>query len=208
MSGGYSDIYSDIYSGAGSPLPAPTGVANLPSKVAGEIVTADDLNAVGNTASFLLNKPMARSHDAAGGQTIPTTGSGVICNFASKNFDTDGMWAAANPGRLTVQTAGWYKARYSIEIAPGSGTFNSDMFVTTGPNNPQGNGLALANVLAGYCVQANTLVGYAGASGLVPFYLYVGDYVQVRILAAGAGSTTGAAAGFPFGFLSLEFVSA
>lgn len=186
----------------------------IPSLPAGHVVTVADMQSLANAATFLLNKPIVLVEQVAGPQAIGTS-LGAFTGFTSAGliYDTDGMWNSANPGQLTVQTPGWYKVRYSVNFGTASGTFNAAVRSTTGSNNPAGPGVQSGNYWGSYSVSPGTGQPiYGGAQGVWPAYLYAGDYLQIFMKAASAGSSTGLTApgtGTNGGtWFAAEFVSA
>lgn len=182
----------------------------LPNIVAGAVVQPSDLNAIGNACNFLLNKPIAVVRDGTGGVVFSTAGALVTYTIVSE--DSDGMWNAANPNRLTVQTPGWYRLRYAVSVVTGTSgdAVNAAAFSTTGSNNPGGSGVVSAAYWASY---NDGFPGEMQGHGLWPFYLYPGDFIQVKGFAvtgdagpaktSGTGFDGGAAGGST---LSLEWV--
>lgn len=207
QSGAPSAAISFTVSGmAAGGIPIPT----IPTLPAGYVVQLDDLQDLAEAATFLLNKPITRVIDETGGQAIGTTP--LTVHFTNAIFDTNGMWASAQNGRLTVQTPGWYKVRYGVNVGTVGGTFITWAFVTTGPNNPAGSGIVLQPCWGGYVdVPATSSPGWADAGGIVPNYLYAGDFIGVHVKAAATGASTGITApgGATLGgsFLSMEYVS-
>ena len=176
---------------------------------AGYVAQLADLQNLAYAATFALTKPMTKVIDNTGGQAITTSFAAV--QFSAAVFDLDGMWLGGSPKRLTVQTPGWYKVSYGINVGTVGGVFNTAVGSTTGANNPLGSGVASAKYWAGYCDEAASNVGWATATGDWPFYLYQGDFVQVFVQAAAAGASTGTTApgGLSNGgsYFSLELVS-
>jgi hypothetical protein len=185
----------------------------IPRLDAGHIVTLSDMQALSSAATFLLAKPIVLIEQVANPQAIGTSattlnnwsGAGVI-------YDTDSMWNSGTSSRLTAQTPGWYRVAYAVNCSTAGGTYNTNLKSTTGANNPAGAGVT-ATHWAGYCnVTAASNPGYAGASGLWPAYFYVGDYLQVQMQAAAAGTSTGltgpGSATNGGSFFSMEWVSA
>jgi hypothetical protein len=156
--------------------------------------------------TFLLGKPLAHVHDGAGAQAIGI--ATTVISFNTKDFDTDGMWASGTNNRLTVQTPGWYKVRYGVSTSAVVGvTMNHSLRATTGPNNPAGNGIVGTQHWAGYNVIPSAGgVGAGGASGIWPFYLYIGDFLQVTSIANATGASTDTTVATSF--IDMEFVSA
>lgn len=187
-------------------------VPSIPSLPAGHIVTLSDMQALSSAATFLLTKPIVLIEQVASAQSIGTSPA-TLNNFTSAGviYDTDGMWASANPSRLTVQTPGWYRASYAVNCGTVGGTYNTNLKSTTGSNNPAGAGVIAAH-WGGYSTTvATSIPGYAGASGLWPAYLYAGDFLQIQMQAAATGSSTGltgvGGSNNPGSFFSMEWVS-
>lgn len=179
----------------------PTIPSSLP---AGYVVTANDMNNLGAACTFLMTRPIARVHDAAGTQTIGT--SVVAVQFNTKDFDTDGMWSSGANTRLTVQTPGFYKVEYWIDLMGSSSSTNADTYVqvTSGSNNPAGAGIIQpcwgGHATAG--VAASTRSG-AHSAGILPLYMYSLDYVEIYALCTTA---TPLSTSIP-SFLTMELVS-
>jgi hypothetical protein len=189
-------------------------VPTIPSLPAGHVVTLADMQALASAATFLLTKPIVLIEQVANGQAI-TTGLNTLNNFTSGGviYDTDGMWSNSTPSRLTVQTPGWYRVCYGVNCNTTGGTYTTCLRSTTGSNNPAGAGVTSASHWGGYTnVTASSNPGYAGASGLWPAYLYVGDYLQIMMQAAATGTNTGltapGSANNGGSFFSMEWVSA
>jgi hypothetical protein len=178
-------------------------IPTLPNMPAGYVAQAADMNDLSAACTFLLHKPIARVQDTLGGQSI-TTSAGTI-NFNTNPIDTDGMWASATPGRLTVQTPGYYKISYGVVVGTSTAVVNTYCLQTFGSNNPGGAGNTSGNYWEGYCVPFNTPTGIAAASGLWPFYLYAGDYIQIFAFASAGGDSTALA---PHGsYFGAEYMS-
>lgn len=175
----------------------------LPSLPAGHVVTVAEMNQLSAACTFLLTKPVARVHDGAGAQAIGTGATTV--SFNTKDIDTDGMWSAGTTNRLTVQTPGWYKVHYGLSVLGVNGTFNTGLKSTTGSNNPLGAGVVSALQWPGYTVGSATVTTAAGASGVWPFFLYIGDFIQLTAFGNAAGGSTDI--GVAPSFLDMEFVS-
>jgi hypothetical protein len=184
-------------------------IPTIPSLPAGYVVQLADLQNLAAAETFALNKPMTSVIDNTGGQAITTSFAAVT--FTTVVFDLDGMWVGGSPKRLTIQTPGWYKVRYGINIGTATVVCNAAVGSTTGANNPLGAGVNSAKYWDGYADLASGTNGWASASGDWPFYLYQGDFLQVFIVASAAGSSTatGAPTGFAQGgsYFSLELVS-
>lgn len=170
---------------------------------AGHVVKAADMNAIEDCVTFLYNKPICRIH-ATSNQTVSTLSfPGTILNFDVADFDPDGMFNLSNPGRLTIQTPGWYRMMYSVNGGTtGTAVIDTSIIGTTGPNNPEGSGFPIGGgssittenaFWAGYTV--NDAPGCAGGGGIFPFFLYQGDYVQVYAWSSGPNFITGAGGG-------------
>jgi len=148
-------------------------VPSVPIIPVGSVVTSAQMNQLAYCATFLLGKPVSQVADTVGGNVLyPNAGSVAVFNTA--NFDTDGCWSSGSPDRLTIQTPGFYKARYALNT--GGISHSAAIVVTSGPNNPEGSGVAQ------FCWPGSTQGDVAAIShggGLVPFYLYAGDYLSV-----------------------------
>lgn len=185
--------------GGGGTLTGGTALPALTPVPAGYVVQAADLNNMAYACTFLMNKPIARVHAATSGQTIAITGNTNI-TFDTKDFDTDGLWNASTPTQLTIQTPGYYHVRFAVNAA--SGVMNAWAQVTTGANNPAGQGVN--NIYYdGYVIPASN-IGAAGAAGVIPQYLYALDFVMIQSRAAVASTTFGGTVG---PYFSLEYVS-
>jgi hypothetical protein len=185
-------------------------IPTIPDLPAGYVVQLADLQNLAAAVTFALTKPAVYVVDNTGGQAITT-------NFAAASFTTaiiqtdNLMFQGGSPHRLHAQTPGWYKVSYGVNVGSVGGVFNSAVRSTTGPNNPQGSGVNSNYYWGGYTDVAASSIGYAGATGDWPFYLYQGDYLEVHIKAAAAGASTGTA-GIDGGnnagsFFALELVS-
>lgn len=165
---------------------------------AGYVVQLSDLQAMTSACTFLMTKPLARIHMASSGQSLPT-GSGTAITFNTVDFDTDGTWNSGSPTRLTIQTPGFYKVRYTVGLGT-STSGNSWVQVTTGTNNPAGSGV-LSQCYGAY---ATVTASQLGSAGIIPQYLYALDYIQVYY-AGTAATTVGVGQGAPS--LAIEYVS-
>lgn len=167
-------------------------IPTIPSLPAGYVVQLADLQNLAYAATFALTKPVVYAVDNTGGHAI-TTGFTAV-SFTTTFFNTDGMWASGNAQRITINTPGWYKVSYGVNVGTVGGVFNSGIRTTTGPNNPAGAGINSNYNWMGYCDVAAGAVGYCAGAGDWPFYLYAGDFFLVAIQAAAAGASTGTAA--------------
>lgn len=162
-------------------------VADIP---AGSIVTASELNAVGSAMAFLLDKPQALIEDTVGAQTVTNVSTGTKITFATKIYDTDGMYSSGATDRLTIQTPGYYKVNYNVDCVSGTPlSLNAWVLSTTGPNNPQGAGVT-GQFWPGYMVPQSTVGMRVSAGGLWPQYLWPGDFLSLFAYAATNTSTT------------------
>lgn len=182
----------------------PLTIPVIPSMPAGYVATVADLNALAAACTFLFTKPLVRVHDGAGGLAIGTTITAIA--FSVKDYDTDSMWATGANTRLTVQTPGWYKFRYGVTSAGGH-TVITKIKSTSGANNPVGAGVVSTDNWAGYTVTSGNAGtnGSAGCSGIWPFYLYSGDFLNVYAQADVAGNTTDVSVAASF--FAMEYVS-
>jgi hypothetical protein len=100
------------------------------------------------------------------------------------------MWTPANSARFTIQTPGWYKVSYGVNVGTVGGVFMTAVRSTTGSNNPQGAGVNSNYYWAGAANVVASSIAYPGSTGDWPFYLYAGDYLSVFVKAATAGAST------------------
>lgn len=156
---------------------------DVPSLNAGYVADSTDMNAMAYAAQFALNKPYSRVH-ATTTQTITST-TGTPVNYDTIDFDPDGMYSSGNPGRLTVQTPGYYKFRQMCNC--GNVGANVYMLVTTGSNNPIGAGNTFTQY-SGYVL--GTTNGALGGSGILDAYMFPGDYCAVMLLRPAGTMTT------------------
>lgn len=171
---------------------------------AGYTVQSSDMNNLAAACSFLLGKPCAQVVATTARSGIPATSGGAATEFDSASFDTDGMWNSNAPRRLTVQTPGYYKVRYTV-VTENVNVFQTWMESTAGPNNPAGSGVTSGPQLPGYGVGQSGLPSTgSGCAGIWPFYLYPGDYLQVFVFASAPTSWEVSPVGSEF---SLEYVS-
>lgn len=74
-------------------------------------------NAVSYAMAFLLNPPECEVNQTAA-QTIATgTSTATAVTFDSVTKDNDGMWDAAHPTYITIQTSGWYEVEWAVSWA-------------------------------------------------------------------------------------------
>lgn len=171
---------------------------------AGHVATAADMNAISAVATFLISgKPFCMAQANA---TQALTGGGVrnVVKMQTKLFDTDSIFSGSGGGTpFTIQTPGWYRAKYWCPLASSNG--DCGLFITTGAGNPQGAGVTNECWASGCSVSSTTdYTAYSGG-GLLPFYMYATDQVSLRVSPNSSVSTvlTDSAAG-----MSVEFVSA
>lgn len=158
-------------------------IPTVPNMPAGYVATATDFNNLGACCTFLMNKPLLHVHDGTGGLGITTSAQAIT--WTVDDLDTDSMWSSGS--QVTVQTEGWFRISYGVNL---NGTTLTSTYVqsTTGSNNPAGAG-SNVDSWAGYSRPATP--GWAGASGIWPYYMYQGDYWQVEVLASATGMSTG-----------------
>lgn len=184
-------------------------VPSLPSLGAGALVSSAQLSQIASVADFLCQgKPLAMTR-ASTTQSL-TAGSRTTITFGTKVFDNDGMFNSGQTTRLTVQTNGWYNISYSIPIS-GSGQTTTDggAFITTGSNNPSGSGVVEAcwGGMNGN-INPGTTYHTVHAIGVIPFYMYAGDWATIQIDApTGSTNVTDASTDF-WAFMCLEWVGA
>lgn len=184
-------------------------IPTVPSLPAGYVVQQADMQNLAAACTFLLSRPMTRIRDGTGGVAIGT--SPTLVTFTTASFDVDGMWNVSTPSQLTIQTPGWYKVRYGVNIGSGANVCNSYVTSTTGSNNPAGIGVTSAPYWSGYSDTNAASNDWATGVGVWPFALYTGDFLQVSVWADSAGNSTGTgapgAATLGGSYFSLEYVS-
>lgn len=187
-------------------------IPTIPGFPAGYVATAADLNNVAAACTFLLGKPRARVHDSTGGQTLGTTqATATAINWSGKDYDNDSTWNAGTPSHLTVQTNGWYRVRYSIQVTSTSGYIgNAFVVATAGPNNPLGNGVVIGKAMFGYADAGPvaSVPAFASASGIYPNYLYAGDTLTVKAWSSNTGDHTSATSTWPVSSFAILYASA
>lgn len=167
---------------------------------AGHVVTGAEMSALAYACTFAMNKPFTRVH-ATATQTLVNTGSFV--NWDTVDYDADSMFDIGSPGRLTVQTAGYYKVRYMVNV--GAFGCNAAVVTTTGPNNPAGSARVSAQQWGSYVLGGSPANGAMGGAGILKQYMFAGDYCQV-VAERPAGSVTTILTDVG-SWMSLEFVS-
>lgn len=180
-------------------------IPTIPNMPAGYVAQAADLNNLAYAAQFLLTRPIARISDTSGTQTIGTSAAAI--SFNTVTFDPDTMYNSGTPTRLTVQTPGFYKISYLVN-AFSSGTsisMNAFATITTGTGNPAGSGVTTNCWAGGGAGGATGQRICARATGILPFYMYAGDFVTVSANAAATGNTL--SVNSFNSFLALELVS-
>ncbi len=175
-------------------------IPTIPSLPAGYIVQPGDLNNIAAGCTFLLGKPLSRVHQASSGQSIAVS-PGTKVNWDTVDFDPDGMYSVGSPSQLTIQTPGFYKIRYMVQMTASTNIGNAYVLVTTGSGNPAGAGIT-QQCWGSY---AWGITSYAMcASGILPGYLYASDFVQITAVPNTAATTFISDVA---SFISLELVS-
>lgn len=157
------------------------GSANAPSPViqkAGTIAASADMNANANTALFNIRPPMIIANASASSGQSFTAGTAAPINWATLERDTDGFWSPTALSRLTVQTPGFYKIRWSIPYNAAGSNLGVYAQVTTYTNNPLGSGLTYACWFSWCGAQTGVNPANSGG-GIIPVELWPGDYVQL-----------------------------
>jgi hypothetical protein len=75
------------------------------------------LNSVSYALNFLLAPPEAKVSQTAAQVIATGTTTATAVTFDTLVKDNDGMWNAATPTFLTVQTPGWYEAEWAVSWA-------------------------------------------------------------------------------------------
>lgn len=74
-------------------------------------------NSVSYALDFLLSPPEAMVRQTSAQAITTGTSTATPITFHSMVLDNDGMWNAAAPTKLTVQTGGWYEAEWAVSWA-------------------------------------------------------------------------------------------
>ncbi len=148
----------------------------------GEVVTASNLN--NNTvtlASFVLSPPYSFVRQTSG-QNL-TSGSFTPLTWSAADKNTDSMWSAGAPTRLTSNTPGWFE--YSGAWTLVAGTATGRRLSCPAINGTQVNGGQITVPAAG------------SASGICPerpLFMNVTDYMELQALQDSGGTVaTGSA---------------
>jgi hypothetical protein len=138
----------------------------------------------------MLNKPIALITDTAGGQAIGTTYPPTTdVTFATTNFDTDSMHPAPGVG-LVVRTPGFYKVWYTASSTSAGNALMAGVWFTTGFNNPNGVNQSLGPFWGSYSKAGSSVGTRCSAAGMVPLFMYNGDWVHLRLYADGGTMVT------------------
>jgi hypothetical protein len=182
-------------------------IPTIPAVPVGTIATAQQMNELVYCCEFLYTKPMTKVIDEAGGEPIETEGSFGYVSYTTALYDVDGQWNPGTPAFLTIQTPGWYKVRYGVSLSQGdSGGVSAAVRSLSGPNNPQGSGVASSSYWGSSLLCSSGMMNALGASGLFPFYLYTGDQLRVLVYASQTGNTTVGSSQYG-SYFSTEYVS-
>lgn len=152
-------------------------VPTIPTFVAGQIVTAAQLNALAAALNFDLYTRPTCKFSATTSQSIPNSVFTVL-TFAATAVDTDGGRTGAGSGtdRYVCRTAGWYSVSATMSyLVNTAGARGGAILVNGTPQN-------------GYACYSNAVNDYTavGLSGLV--HMNVGDYLQVQALQSSGGA--------------------
>jgi len=118
---------------------------------------------------LLSSVPCCRIYSAAGNQSIPSAAWTVLNTFDTKRFDTDNIFAVAQPDRLVCRTAGKYLIFAQIGFAANA----------TGRRH-----LQLAHSTGGtiaHDVRPTTAAGNTGIGVATVYDLAVNDYIQASV---------------------------
>jgi hypothetical protein len=146
-------------------------------------------NAVSYALNFLLEPPEVKV-DQTAAQSIPTgitTATAVTLDTVVK--DNDGMWDAAHPTYVTVQTSGWYEAEWAASWA----TKSSDTTIRIQALYLNGN-FAIANS-TGYNDYVNDSVTTPEVWMTYDLFLVAGDQVSLGLMQGSGASLNTASSG-------------
>jgi hypothetical protein len=179
-------------------VPSPT----IPSFTDGVVVHQADLNALAsnltnlysyNQAGFRTQRPCVIVKQTSG-QSIPNA-TDTLVNFNTAVVDTDNMWSASTPNRITVQHAGIYyvfaQIRYPNLIAASTSTWGGAYIEINGTTTASAvalmNTLAVANG-AGTCPSGSQLANLA--AGATIYLSAVHTFGSTQTLSTDVGGTT------------------
>lgn len=180
-----------------------TALPTLPSPTVGNILEPADLNNMAACVTFLMAKPIGRWESASVGQSV--TGTAAAIQFDTENYDFDGIWVIGNPTKFIIVTPGWYKLRYSVVTTSTSLTTTTYVQATSGSNNPGGGGNTFGPFWGSDETGSAGGSKGTGCSGLWPYYLYAGDYLQLFAASSGTDAVDAVTA-IPT-FFALEYIS-
>lgn len=156
-------------------------VPGPPTQYAGQLATSTDMNALANSALFWRRPPMVIAQ-ATTGQSL-TGGVQAAVQYSALLRDTDGFFSTAFPTRLTVQTPGIYKVRYSIPFGVAGVSCQVLVRIQTGANNPAGAGVQTP-FWYGFASAAGGIDGTVNGGGVMPVYFYAQDFIQIMATVA------------------------
>lgn len=150
---------------------------------AGNAILASDFTTLFTNSNNYRVPPMVR--------VLPTNAtaytSAANISFAVEDFDTDDMWSAGDPTKITINTAGVYLLTFSWHITGTSVTYTQGYLKKNASTSPYLAGSEAAVAVSNQGVGTVTTVENLAA----------GDYVQAIVGQTGTGlalRTTGAVA--------------
>lgn len=147
----------------------------------GELVTAAEMNTeIRDAIGFLLNPPQASVIQSGTTQNMPSSTATNI-TFDTMQFDSDSIWDASQPDRLTIQTPGFYIVNAIFSWSSDPGGFRRGEILSNGSQ-------------ISYTSAAPTTSGTAFTSSIFAKFA-VGDYLQLEHYQnSGSGLTASSAA--------------
>lgn len=168
-------------------------VPAVPSEQAGEVSASADWNSWASACTYLLGggtgtKPIFFLMSSAAQSWTTTAQAATWSATASVHVDNDGGWSSSNASRYTVQTPGYWTVDWTSNGGASCDNLISYVLITTTASN-------LYNPSTTLKVQYNnaaqtTTAAYLSSGGLIPIYLFAGDYLQLMVQ-GGASSTEG-----------------
>lgn len=137
----------------------------------------DTFNAVTYALEFLLNPPEAKVIQTSAQSIATGATTATAISWSSKVLDNDGMWNAATPTVLTVQTPGWYEAEWAVAFAG-----HADLFLRAHGLFVSASSFALGNAIAYNDYEVDNTTATPEMWGSYDLFLNAGDTVAVGVV--------------------------
>lgn len=165
----------------------------IPVEPAGVIASSSDHNAWASACTFLLGSGAGTNPmfflTANAAQALGTSFAAINWSSAGAIFkDNDGGYSSSTAGRYTVQTAGYWTIDWTVTCASGSSKLEACAQVVTTASNPYNPSVTVQ--FQHSHTDTTTDRGAVTSGGLVPIYLYPGDYFQILAAVTTAVNTS------------------